>query len=234
MKIKIHFLAIFVPVIFLVAVNARAQVATNYYSQTLNTPIEDENPNGTNTAINVSGVVGAITGLSVFLNVTNGFNGDLYVYLDNPAGTQAILLNRVGVSAANTNAFGYDDSGFNLTFNLYATNDIHFYQQLSYSLNGGGQLTGTWAADGRNIDPLSSPPVFDSTSPTETLEQFLGSDPNGDWTLFLADMNGGYQSTLVDWGLQIETVPEPSSIAIFGTAVLGVYFVRRNRSKTNF
>ena len=217
---------------FLAGASVRAQVVTtNYYSQTVNAPIPDENPNGYNTAISVSNIIGTIQGLSVFLNITNGFNGDLYVWLDNPAGTQAILLNRVGVSGANNNAFGYDDTGFNVAFNLFATNDIHFYQQLGYTLNGAGQLINTWAADGRNIDPLSSPSLFDSSPQDETLAQFLDTDPNGDWTLFLADLNGGYESTLVDWSLQIETVPEPTSLALFGTLGTAAFLFLRRRAK---
>jgi subtilisin-like proprotein convertase family protein len=228
-KLKTTFLTILLAAVFLAGANLRAQVVTtNFYSQTVNATIPDENPNGYNTAISVSNIVGTISGLTVFLNITNGFNGDLYAWLDNPSGTQAILLNRVGVNSGN--AFGYEDSGFDISLNLFATNDIHFYQTLSYTLNSGGQLTGTWASDGRNIDPGSSPSMFDSAAQTEMLNQFLNTDPNGDWTIFLADLNGGFESTLVDWALQIETVPEPSSIALFGTFGTAAFiFLRRRR-----
>jgi MYXO-CTERM domain-containing protein len=54
------------------------------------------------------------------------------------------------------------------------------------------------------------------------LGSFAGSDPNGTWTLFLADLSSGAQSTVVSWGLDIITVPEPSTVAmgLMGLALL--------------
>ncbi len=103
-------------------------------------------------------------------------------------------------------------------------------------MNDGGQLIGTWAADGRYIDPQSLPSVFDATSPTHTLDLFLGGSPNGEWTLFLADLNGEYQSTLLSWGMQIQTVPEPSSGQMFmvcGMSGVVILFLRRRRAQIN-
>jgi hypothetical protein len=47
----------------------------------------------------------------VTLDITGGFNGDLYVALEYN-NTSAVLLNRVGLSAANT--VGYPNSGFDI------------------------------------------------------------------------------------------------------------------------
>jgi len=219
----------------LLAANAGAQtVTTNFYSQTVNAVIPDENPNGYNTAIQVSNVVGTIQGISISLNITNGYNGDLYAYLVNPEGTQAILLNRTGISSSNS--FGYGDAGFDIQLNAFASNNIHFYQTYSFGLNSGGQLTGTWAADGRNIDPNSPPSAFDSAATDSNLTSFFGSNPNGDWTLFIADLNGAYQSTLLNWGIEIETVPEPSTLALLavpGVLLAGYLFRRSAKRNTN-
>jgi subtilisin-like proprotein convertase family protein len=87
---------------------------------------------------------------------------------------------------------------------------------LSYDLNGSGQLTGTWATDGRSIDPQSDPSVFDTTQPASLLDSFNGTNPNGTWTLFLADLSDGGQSTVVNWSLNIEAAPEPSTYALLG------------------
>jgi hypothetical protein len=165
----------------------------------------------------VTGVNGVIDDLSVTLNISGGFNGDLYCYLRGPNGGFAVLLNRVGVSSGN--AFGYSDTGFDITFNDSISYDnIHNYQNSAYSLNQDGQLTGTWSSDGRNIDPLSDPSLFDTTQPTATLASFNGTDPNGTWTLFTADLSSGGQSTVVSWGLNIETTteltPEPSTSSL--------------------
>jgi hypothetical protein len=83
-------------------------------------------------------------------------------------------------------------------------------------LNGDGQQIGTWSSDGRAIDPLSDLSIFATNQPSSLLNSFQGTNPNGTWTLFLADLSGGEQSTLVNWHLNIETVPEPSTWILFG------------------
>jgi hypothetical protein len=103
------------------------------------------------------------------------------------------------------------------------TADFHLYQTASgynpTQIQGGTH----WRPDGRNIDPTSSGATFDSTSPTALLSSFNGLNPNGTWTLFLADASGGAISTLESWGLDITgtaAVPEPSSIIEGGLAAL--------------
>ncbi len=167
--------------------------------------------------------------MTVSLDVSGGYNGDLYVYLRGPDGF-AVLLNRVGVTGGNT--FGYPDTGFDITFDdSPGNNNIHFYQNFEYQLNGIGQLTGTWSSDGRNIDPQSAPSLIGATPSTALLASFAGTNPNGAWTLFLADLSGGAQSTVVGWGVSIQTVPEPSSCALLGMGILLVARKWINRSR---
>jgi len=217
----------------LTVVGANAQIlATNSYFQAVNTDILDDNPNGIFSTINVSGLYGSIAGISVTLDVAGGYNGDLYGFLVNSnGGTFAVLLNRVGVQSGD--AFGYGDAGFHVTFADTATNDIHFYQNVSYTLDADGALTGTWAADGRNIDPGTNAAVLGSTVRTALLDSFWGTNPNGEWTLFLADFSGGYQSTWQDWQLDIVTVPEPAVgrlLVAFGLlAAIGWKWRRRGK-----
>jgi hypothetical protein len=50
-----------------------------------------------------------------------------------------------------------------------------------------------------------------------------GLNPNGTWTLFLAnEASGGDPSMLVSWSLSIDAVPEPTNIAlgIFGVCAV--------------
>jgi subtilisin-like proprotein convertase family protein len=57
------------------------------------------------------------------------------------------------------------------------------------------------------------------------LSSFNGLNPNGSWTLFLADMSGGAVSTLQSWELDITgtaAVPEPASIIEAGLAALAI------------
>jgi hypothetical protein len=65
---------------------------------------------------------------------------------------------------------------------------------------------------------------------TETLASFdgiSGNDAAGQWTLFLADLSAGDQSTLVSWSVDITTVPEPSSLALGALGLLVLAGVRK-------
>ncbi len=211
---------------------AGAQVTNNYsFTVDVNQNVPDANASGLTSVASFIGMVGNISDISVSLNIGNAagdtaFNGDMYAYLAGPNGGYAVLLNRAGVSGTGT-PFGYSDTGFNVTF-ADDGNDIHFYQNFSYSLNGSGQLTGTWGADGRAIDPASAPSLFDTTTRTATLDSFTGTDPNGNWTLFLADISVGGQGFLNNWTVNIVTAPEPPAMALLGMgALLLVQWMRR-------
>lgn len=200
---------------------------TNYtFSFPANVAVPDGNVNGLALVTDLTGLGGSITNLTVSFNLSGGYNGDLYGYLRGPNGGFAVLLNRSGVTTGD--AFGYANTGFKVTFDDSAGNsNIHFYQTVGYNLNGSGQLTDSWSSDGRAIDPLSGPSLFDSTKPTALLTSFNGTDPNGTWTLFLADLSSGGQSTILNWGLNITVVPEPATYAVLGIGL--VLFRARNR-----
>jgi hypothetical protein len=143
----------------------------------------------------------------------------------------AILLKRVGVSSSN--GVGYANAGFgadaqqvNFTLDDQAAQDVHFYQAGSFALNANGQLTGTWQPDGRVLAPSSSSGAFDLALRSSKLNSFNGLDPNGQWTLFVADVSPGNAGSIVGWGLDIATVPEPSA------TVLGLLGGRRSSADT--
>ncbi len=191
------------------------------YSGPLNQIVPDGNPTGLQSTLNVSGFTENIQSVTVHLNISGGYNGDLYVYL--AYGNQsAILLNRVGRSAGSP--FGYDDAGFSIILSDSGASDVHNYGGVN-----GGTLTGTWQPDGRAVSPQS---VLDSDPRTAMLSTFNGLNPNGSWTLFVADMAGGPDarvSTLTDWSLDIQPVPEPVNVALaaFGVLAAMVAAVRR-------
>jgi subtilisin-like proprotein convertase family protein len=198
----------------------------------VNQAIPDADPNGVALSGNVSGLAGTISGVTVSLNLTNGYNGDFYAYLTGPNGGYAVLLNRVGVSN-NVTATGYANPGLDVTF-VSGGGDIHYYQSLNPVYNSGGQLTGNWAPDGRNLDPTSSPSLFGSTAPSATLSSFTGTNPNGLWVLFVADFSNGGLGSVSTWGLNITTtsVPEPSTVPLLvaGGAFMA-WFAHRRRIK---
>ena len=179
----------------------------------LNQTIYDANPSGVTSSLLVSGADTSLTGVNVTLNVSGGYNGDLYAYLVAPNGTLVMLLNRVGTSATSTgnpiqDAFGYSTAGFNNT-------------TLSDTGTGG------------NIHNVASPVSGISYTPDGgSLASFNGSNPNGTWTLFFADESAGNTSTLNGWSLDITAVPEPVNVAmaIFGIGFIGVGAVRVYRN----
>jgi hypothetical protein len=193
---------------------ARAGVYDNTYSSGFansgNIPVG--NLSGWSDSEAISGETGAISSITVNLDISGGFNGSLYGYLEYD-GVIVTLINRVGVQSGNS--FGYTDSGFNITLDSSAANNIHSYQSGSYTINGSGQLTGTWAPDGNNISPLSSPSSFNANPSGSGLASFEGLSPDGTWTLFLADVvSGGSQPQVLSYGIDITTVPEPVNMAL--------------------
>jgi subtilisin-like proprotein convertase family protein len=190
----------------LLAVNADAFPLVTNFTYNVGQVIPDGNPNGFANSQTISGVDGIIDSITVQLNLSGGYNGDLYVYLTHISGF-SVLLNRVGRTG--TDGFGYSDAGFNITFDDNAFTDIH-----NYGGNGGLPVIGNFQVDGRNWDPST---VTDLIPRTALLSSFNTLDPNGPWTLFIADMSGGGGPVLLNsWGLTITTVPEPSTVALVG------------------
>lgn len=189
-------------------------------SQPVNQLIPDGSPTGLASAINISGQTASVADITVNLDITGSWNGDLYAYLVHGGGF-AVLLNRVGSTP--TDIYGYGDSGMNVSFNDNAAGgNIHYYQLVTTPA-AGTQLTGTWAPDGRNVSPYS---VTGTETPTALLSSFSDLDVNGSWTLFVADVSGGDLNYLTSWGLEIDTittVPEPAWCgALAGMALLAL------------
>lgn len=152
--------------------------------------IPDGNPNGVAfTGTYDQATVGfTVSSLTISLNISGGYNGDLYAYLVAPNGALVVLLNQPGVAV---NGFGASGAGMNITF----------------------QDVG--AANG-NIENVTSGSVLSgSYNAAESLSGFNGSLADGTWTLFFADMaSGGGTSTLNSWSLGVTAVPEPVNVAL--------------------
>lgn len=215
---------------------AFGQMATNSVSyNNINLAVPDNDPNGTQNSQNVSGLSGSIANLQVTLDIAGtgidgAFNGDYFVELVNSSGGFAVLLNRAGVSSSNPS--GNADNGFSVTFSDSAVHDIHLYQNYSDIFNLNGQLTGAWQPDGENISPLAAVSAFDAalTQQTAMLSSFNGGNPNGTWTLFLADLSAGGTGQLDSWSMDITTVPEPAQTSFLAVCmVAGLWFLHRRK-----
>ncbi len=150
-------------------------------------------------------------------------NGDIYATLSyerTPGNVEAftVLLNRVGMTA--TAPDGYLDNGLFITFRVGAP-DIHSYGGAA----GPGLGASGWGPDGRAVDPVAA---FDTAPRTAGLEGFQTVDPNGTWSLFVADVMPGGQAQLVGWSLGLTAVPEPEWYAgIAGVGLAAWAMVRR-------
>ena len=191
------------------------QVSGQALTDSTNFPVSlvvpDGDPDGLASTVTVSTPIQVLTNLQVTLDITNGWNGDLYAYLVHSSGF-VVLLNRPGKSEALP--FGYDDPGFDVTFDDAATTNVHTYRLTLFGNENtplGGPLTSIWAPDGRNVDPAT---VSSTNTPNTFLSSFNGLNPNGQWTLFVADLASGDISTLVSWGLQMSGTPGGPAITI--------------------
>jgi subtilisin-like proprotein convertase family protein len=220
----------------MLAVTAQAGIIYSP-SNPVNANITDGSAVGWSGTATLSGYRPFITDVTVNLNISGGYNGDLYAYLTY-GGKLVPLLNRVGVQSGD--AFGYGDTGLSITLSSSgAYNDVHFYGNFTGpgDFNGNGQLTGTWAPDGRNIDPQSPPGSFTPGDTRVNFGAYDGMNPNGTWTLFIADLSAGAQSQLVSWSLDVtdSSVPEPVNVALVVFAsVLGLGgLLRKIRAKAS-
>jgi subtilisin-like proprotein convertase family protein len=208
----------------LVAVSQAEAALTYTASWSTTAVIPDNNLIGWTNTRTVTTAMTAITSVDVSLQISGGWNGDLYAYLVHDTG-MSILLNRVGTTTRNT--AGSSVSGMNLLLSDSATGgDVH----------NASLFSGTFLPDGRDVSPWS---VKSSTPRTAMLAEFTGLNPNGTWTLFVADASAGSASTVTGWGLTIQgmdlsAVPEPSSAAAVGVPLLlagGVLLRRRRESR---
>ncbi len=188
----------------------------------------------------IAGMTGTVASVAVSLmfEARDGepmFNGDLYVTLSHDSG-YAVLLNRVG--RRDGFSAGYGDSGLNIILSDGAAADVHNYR---LTLNGShtvplsltdepAALAGTWQPDGRNVDPFL---VGISSARAAMLGSFFGLDPNGLWTLHVADVSGGGATTLREWGLVITAapVPEAGETVVMTAVALGLFGVWHRRRK---
>lgn len=201
-----------------VASSGRSDGATvvQTYSSTPGAVVPDNNLSGLVDTIDVSTAMTSVDKVTVTIETTGGWAGDIYAYLHYD-GVTSILLNRPARTLAAP--AGSSASSMTITLDDSAVSDIHGVTV------GADPITGTFQPDGRNVDPLT---VTDASPRTTNLGDFIGADPTGVWSLFIADVSAGDEATLVSWSISLtgDVVPEPS-IAILGALGLLLSFRRR-------
>jgi subtilisin-like proprotein convertase family protein len=180
--------------------------------------IPDNSATGWSDSRTLATSIDSISRVQVHLEITGGWNGDLYAYLQHGSGF-SVLLNRPGRNTSNTD--GSFASGMDVTFSDTATQSTHV----------AGIFSGDFLPDGRNVSPFT---LTDQLAPgTAMLSSFNGLNTDGIWTLFVADLSPIATSTVVSWGLTIEmaAVPEPGLACATGLLLAGATLRRRRQPK---
>ena len=173
---------------------ARATLYTEAFSTSTAIPVG--NPVGVEISetVSSSSIPAGMTvlGVTVGLNISGGYNGNLFAYLVAPNGSEVTLMNMPGVSQ---NGFGASGAGMNITLQdgtvSNPDNIANIQNETSSSV-----LSGSYNAAG-------------------SLSGFNGSLADGTWTLYFSDLgSGGGTSELNSWSLDITAVPEPVNVAL--------------------
>ena len=194
-------------VFLLAATGAEANLTLSQTFTPADGTIADGNPAGQLFAgtFSQSGFDNAVTAATVTVNITGGYNADLYGYLVAPNGTHVTLMNMPGTAV---NVFGASGAGMNITFQDGISDHGDIQQETSGSV------------------------LFGSYNAVESLANVNGANANGDWGVYFADMtSSGANETLVSWTLTLTVVPEPVTVAlvIFATGIIGMAGVRQIR-----
>ena len=189
------------------------------YIQSVNVAVPDNNANGLVSQITASTGGQTVTAVEVTLTTQNGWNGDLYAYLEHD-GVISVLLNRPGKTA--TNPAGVGSSGMTISLvDSAPLGDIHS----AIPATVGVPAIGTYQPDARAADPGL---VTDTSLRSLYLAGMTGHVADGTWTLFVADLADGGVTTLDSWGLTLTTVPEPTAALLGGVGLLTLLRRRRN------
>src|ERR1035441_9365506 len=115
---------------------------------------------GVSSQITISGASSSFSDISVAINVSGGYNGDLYAYLSYD-GKLVPLLDRIGLSSGNP--AGAAGGGMNVTLtDTGANGNIH--------AAGDSSLSGAWKADGQTTSPTAAPGSFSAGGGSITLD----------------------------------------------------------------
>jgi subtilisin-like proprotein convertase family protein len=199
MKTSIKKLTVAVVALTAVAGVAQATLLSGSWSGTEDIP--DGSAIGIANSLSISDPGNAnIQDLSVNLDISGGYNGDLYGYLvfqptGGGAASMEVLLNQIGTESGNP--FGSSGAGMDVTLSDSGTANGNIH-------NATGVPIGVWQPDS-----------------TSTLDSTFTGSADGTWTLFLADLTAGAGAgQLVGWGVDISVVPEPVTWALVGFGVL--------------
>ena len=184
-----------------------ATIITETFSMNASVVIPDADLAGVVQTITPGTSLASLDRVTVTLVTSGGWNGDLYAYLWHE-GVLSVLINRPGRSV--TMPDGAAIVGMSVELADAAGTDIHLAP---------GAFSGSFQPDGRDVHPSAA---LDTSPRNDSLADFLSTAPDGAWRLFIADVAGGEEATLVSWSISLtgpQAVPEPGSCLLAGVAL---------------
>ncbi|MCU0688914.1 MAG: hypothetical protein MUE97_04135 [Phycisphaerales bacterium] len=162
---------------------------------------------------------------SLTITMGHSWAGDLVMTLTSPSGAVADIVVRPGVTSATT--FG---TGTNFGSSSGSTPGTATY---TFVQSGGANLlpapaTGFYAPGSYNILSAVTPTVVAPGASGLGYSVFNGLDVNGTWTLTIRDLGVTDVGSVVDWSMDITTVPTPGAAALLGLG--GLVAGRRRRA----
>lgn len=164
-------------------------------------------------SIMISGIPASETVVDVDItisNITHSFIDDVAALVGGPAGQYVVLFDGVGAESQVLDQVWVFDDG--------AGQPIP---------TGGDPNSGTWRPNDEYGSTFPSP-VPDAAHPA-TLATFNNANPNGMWTLYVADFTAGDSGSIGGWTVRITTIPEPG-VTVFLGVMAAAAGMRRRRS----
>jgi len=176
-----------------------ANAGTFTQSASFNPVLEVDAGSGT-TSLNFAGLIGPITSVTTTVNLTK---------CDDPISSTGVC----------------EGSGF--SFNEEIVLRLISPDGTTVNLINAGTILGqqpgttvTFTFDESSLNPIGGNFLVSGTfNPTGNLNDFIGEDGNGNWTLFFEDVGGGDPLSINSFSVTVNTVPEPAST--LGLVVIG-------------
>jgi hypothetical protein len=184
--------------------------------------------------INVSGT-NPISTLSVSLDLTHTWVGDLRAQLVSPNGTTMDLFRRPGRELQPGSGDDGDSSNLAGVYTFADTPSNASLRRLIDAANaapatGDNVATGTYVPTNNTFN-LNGTPTWTGEVEQSFATTFGGENPAGNWTLNINDWALNDLGTLNSWTLTITPVPEPGTFALCGVGLAGFAAYRRRRAR---